>query len=579
MTRNDITHSITVPPTGRRFKAFAKILKVGILGSACVSVQVNAAGFEKCPSALSLNVGGVKKSYRYNLDRIRNFAFRMGLPDRQMMICLHRGLSDNPRDKGIWEEISQGIPELSQRAIRKGMQYAPCIEVDVIGRTTGFSGYSPTILSHDTQIAKSYATVELRVPDIFIGDPRLAGCQKGSRFDIISFSYKCSVPQSYFPTSDTFQGAVAGIPSMPFHTNDPYNNITAVRGTLRTPFSAQRSETPDEPTSLRDLLEYIKKCTVNETATSSPIGLVVLDIKDEPGLRNTFAELKRIQDVADRIRIFRHLILKIKPWKFYEANNTNASTNKFAELKNLVTGIEALGIPVMDVIAQAGTRSSLGALPITSYDYESAREYFSWRSETDNGTNFRPVEITMPSSAEYDALASGKQKLLWNANCEATAPVNRTMQEIAYWSVTCNQRLRTGVTATNMKQIWGWVNLETGAARVLQDGNGDSVIVDGQNYNYEVGAFGVKYKFGYSENKPKPQLAHMSAENQPNYVAESIGARVVTIDSRTRFDELFKEKLRVKQDYFLTEIAGSSGSYSTSSLDEDGDPILNASDY
>ncbi len=499
--------------------------------SVCVSaltlLSAQAAIANNCPTNMVVSNG-------WDIVKTRDFALYMGSPNKQLMLCLHRGLHANYDDdrSSSYSSVTKGVPDNSFRAMNNGFRYAPCIEVDVTARTLGDDGVSGAVLAHETLANRmtTYGNV------IFGNNVSLpSNCSFDRRDTNTTYIARCKIAPLYDPATDTFRAPNAG-ERIPFLA-DPAAVEKGLQksfshGYLRTVYDQSQGVTADRIPKLKSLLDWVKDCR----KVNNSIGLVVLDIKTADTIPVVYNEIKDYINKlpqSESSAFARHFFVKTKPWKMTKATDKPQEANWLADY---LDKFYALGIPSQDTIVQSGTNNTSGSEPLSN-DYMSVKKFYDNRVTNRKGQF--AFEIVVPGTSQYDPIRSGKLKLKMPNGCYYTSTIDRDLSSIKSMSDTCNAYARSGSNRTSVPQIWAWVPLEDGRASKLILSDGTSAIKSpASQYISENG----KYPFGIASGKGDPIPFVKNKDDQErnnNYVTDVIGARAITIDSISKFQTMF----------------------------------------
>ncbi|MFN3228464.1 MAG: hypothetical protein ACK41P_01265 [Asticcacaulis sp.] len=513
----------------------AKGLACGIAAAVLFFGQAAAAyDASTCPTGLGGN--------GWNIDKIRDFGLYMGQPEKQLMLCLHRGLHSNYNDNidPDFKQYTTDVPDNSWEGLNLGFRWAPCVEVDVTSRTldkeADQAGSSRAVLAHEALANRmvSNGTLVLgnkvRLPD---GCTKVPGQPAGT-----TYRATCKIKPLYNRATDTYS---APTPSerIPFRAkgNDILTGTqkSLISGSLRTVYSSDQSTTGHDIVRFADLLKWVNKCRKEKNS----IGLVVLDLKTAETIPDIYNDFKAFYDalpVGERAAFTRHFFVKTKPWKMYltyvdqDAAWLTGYLDKFADL----------GVPAIDTIAQAGTDNTKGSEPIAGVDYKAVEPFFERRtSDVSKNRGRFAYEIVVPGTSRYNPLRSGKLTINMPSDCNYGSYSKRSLAQIADLSRTCNKYSRAGTGKPKAPQIWGWVPLEDARAAKLIKSDGTSA-VPGSASQYV--SFDGKFPFGIASGAAEPQAFRVDQDNQErvdNWVTNEIGARAITIDSVSKFRTMF----------------------------------------
>ncbi len=490
----------------------------------------------------------------WNMGNIQNFAIQATAPHDQLMMCLHRGWHENSFDNriGHYKSLTAGVPDNSWRALVLGFDNAPCVEVDVTGGSWG--GENNPVISHES-VANRFITEGLAgfgpnatVPSFC----RLTG-QKFYNGDLKGV---CNFPPLL--TRDKYT-APRYQDQMPYYADPELvkegKHKYIYSGYVRNPESQSSTDKTHQLIELDDLLDWIDKCK-----DVSPIGLLVLDIKDVAGLHQTYSEIKVFLDTIDddkrRFEISRHLMVKVKPWKMKVPGNTS----KLETLKAYADLFMKLRVPIQLTVAQSGVAQENGKGPakiLYGADYDRAREFY----KNMIALPVVAMEITAPGTSTHNPITSDTLKI-WTRTCGHRATIvgldieiQPVVTELNLTSIRNMHNICSGGSifhkfGVSSPQIWGWIPLDDAAAREMVSSHGKQL--DLEPYKNIRNSGTLLYPFGIASGRadPFPFVRDVTdQERYGDYVARVIGARAITLDSKWVFETRFK-KYKTDQRHF-----------------------------
>lgn len=530
----------TSPQRVKRFKSFA-------LGAAFAALAVSqtAIAQEACPT-------GPKKATgvdgNWDIIKTRDFGLWAGSPERQVMLCVHRGLHSNIDDdtNGELGPVTKGIPEHSWSSIRNAFKYAPCVELDFQKRGLNYIqktfGASHLILSHEQIGNRIMSQYQLRLA-YEASIPSNCDTNTYSFSDVTGeASVTCKGANQYSSVYNSYRQPAAPIKFNSNFVEDAANiNKNIFAGSLKTSWSEDFNGTDHDLVDFKALMRWVNDCR-----GGGNVGLVVADIKTYEALDSFVTEFSdfvaRLPSAQARQDFARHWMIKTKPWKMRDPLDISGLT--FTSLSTYVKKMKDLDVPVIDTIAQSGKENSLGAtLPSPQVDADLADEYYI-RSTKDNfgASGRRAVEIVVPGTSRYDPIRSGNQKIHIASDCKPVGYGFFTLKELIPIAKSCHVGARAGLNKSYFPQIWGWVPLEDGRAKNLYYSNGTSATPALPLGKYYVKAADGKYPFGVASSNAAPfpfVIGKDTEERNNNYVTDTLQARAITIDSVARFRAMF----------------------------------------
>lgn len=538
--------SDTSPQRVKRFKTRA-------IGLALLSLTICQAAIaqEACPTGPKKTSGA---DGAWDIVKIRDFGLWMGQPEKQLMLCLHRGLHSNIDDNQSADigPITRTVPEHSWTSIKNAFQFAPCVELDFQKRTLNKAatdaGSSSIILSHEAvgnRVMSEYTM--LLGADAFAGSfPSNCDRATASAADAWGIrTVKCRGTSQYNPATDAYTQPE----DLHKFSSSNSNHRSIMTGTLKSPWSATTGVSPHGIVNQKALMEWVNRCR-----SGGNVGLVVADIKTYESLVYFVSEMKQFMGTLSteaRRDFARYWMIKTKPWKMRDPADRS---DRFDNLSNLVQQMKDYDIPVIDTIAQGGNYDTDGATVKTGTDADLAKNYYV-RSDAANRGNSgrRAIEIVVPGNRFYDPIRAGKVLMPTPYDCRNTGNSrSRDLVTMKSASTACNSLPRSGPDEGYFPQIWGWVPLEDGRAGRLEYSTGATAVPTLPGNERYVTVDG-RYPFGVASSNMAPfpfVWGKDTEERQVGYVADTLGARAITLDSVTVFRGLFKS-YTTHQQYFL----------------------------